>query len=735
MSTLSLDPSLAPAATLPDSEDLEARKRRNASLDPLFFPRSVAVVGASRSRGTIGGEIFHNLISDGFPGPVYPVNPTAIAVQSVRASASVREIPGPVDLAIIVVPRDKVLDAVDDCHEKGVKGLVVISAGFKETGPSGKKVEDQLVERVRRYGMRMVGPNCMGLLNTDPRVKLNATFAPTWPPSGNVAFSSQSGALGLAILDYARELGIGISTFVSMGNKADVSGNDLLEYWEADPATRVILLYLESLGNPVRFMQIARRVGRTKPIVVVKSGRTEAGARAASSHTGAMAGTDVAVEALLHQAGVIRTDTIEELFDTALILANQPAPKGNRVAILTNAGGPGIMASDACESRGLKLPSLSASTDQSLRSFLPPEASTRNPVDMIASASATSYEKALRLLLEDEAVDSVIVLFVPPIVTEAADVAFAIRRAASGASKPVITCFMGTHGIPEALSSLREGKFPSYSFPEAAAIALSHAVRYGRWRGRPEEGQVSVSGAAPGRARATLLARGAGGREGRWLNTDEVRQILGAFGISMPVAVFAQGVEEAASASEAIGFPVAVKLASRTIVHKTDVGGVILGIAEADGVRNAVRSIEERLEHLGKRADMDGVIVQQMVPRGVETFVGVTQVPHFGKLIGFGIGGVNVEIWNDVVFRVHPLTRSDAEEMVEKIRGAKLLRGFRGAPSADREALVDTILRISALVEALPELQELDINPLVARPPGEGVIAVDARIRVAGDSV
>src|SRR6185369_4228416 len=427
-------------------------------------------------------------------------NPTANVVQSVLAWPSVSAIPGDVDLAVIVVPAPQVLAALEECGRKGVRGAVVITAGFKETGPEGAERERELRDCARRYGMRMVGPNCLGVLNTESAVALDATFAPAWPPAGPVAFSSQSGALGLAILETAGALGLGISQFVSVGNKADVSGNDLLEYWEKDPATRVILLYLESFGNPRRFTQIARRVGRSKPIAAVKSGRTRAGARAASSHTGSLAGADNAVDALCHQSGVIRTDTIEELFDVAMLLANQPLPRGARVGIVTNAGGPAIMATDACESHGLELPALAESTMTALRAYLAPEASVRNPVDMIASATPESFEKTVRLVLEDPSVDALLAIYVPPIVTTPLEVAQAIVRGARVASeqldargeahKPILSCFMGAHGVPEGLRSLQEGHIPSYPFPESAVLALSRARRYAKWRSEPEGREV-----------------------------------------------------------------------------------------------------------------------------------------------------------------------------------------------------------------------------------------------------
>lgn len=697
-----------------------------ASLDALLRPRSVAVVGASRTRGTIGAEIFHNLIANSFAGPVYPVNPSAGSVQGVRAYPSLLAIPDPVDLVVIVVPAARVPAVIDECVAKGAGGVLIISAGFGETGDEGKAQQDAILAKVRGAGMRMVGPNCLGLLNADPEFALDATFAPTWPPHGNVAFSSQSGAVGLAILDYAKDLGIGIHQFVSIGNKADVSGNDLIEYWEHDDKVGVILLYLESFGNPANFLQIAKRVSRKKPIVAVKSGRTAAGARAASSHTGSLAGQEVAVDALIAQAGVIRTDTMEELFDVAMVLANQPVPRGNRVALLTNAGGPGIMAADACESRGLVVPPLTAETMAKLGEFLPAEASVKNPVDMIASATPAAYERALPLLLADPNIDAVIVLFVPPVGTEAAQVAAAIRRGGAGAKKTILTSFMGMHGVPAALSSLREGRFPSYAFPEAAGIALAHVVKYGQWLARPE---------VPARQLAdvdhTEIARVLATHRG-WLPPDAVASVLRAGGVpALPLAI-ATSAHAAAAAAKTMGFPVAVKLHSATLTHKTEVGGVVLNLGDEASVVRAYNQIAERLAALGSAEQMQGAVVQPMAPKGVELFVGATRSPGFGALIGFGIGGTAVEVWKDVAFRVGPLTTSDAEDLIDAPRGKALLHGFRGAPPVNRAALIDVLLRVSTLMTAHPRIAELDINPLLGGLPESGLLALDTRIRVDG---
>jgi acyl-CoA synthetase (NDP forming) len=523
---------------------------------------------------------------------------------------------------------------------------------------------------------------------------------------------------------------VGISQFVSLGNKCDLSGNDLLEEWEHDPATQVILFYMESLGNPVRFMEIARRVARRKPIVVVKAGRTDAGARAASSHTGSLAGLDVAVDALLGQAGVIRVGTIHELFEVARLLANQPPPAGNRVAIVTNAGGPGILASDACEGHGLSVTPLSKETQASLRAFLPAEASVANPVDMIASASAESYEKALRLVLAEPGIDAVVVLFVTPIVTDPAAVAAAIIRASQGSpqgKKPVLACLMGRQDVAIAVAALQAAKIPVYDFPESAAAALASAAGYGAWLQAPEGTLAVPAGFSHERARAVLEESGAG-EEARWLRPEETSSLLEAAGLHTARAVEAQSESEAVQAAGALGYPVVVKLLSDTITHKSDVGGVVLGVRDAEGVRAAWRGITERLESLGRTAELRGVLVQQQVGRGIEAFIGATRDPEFGALVGFGIGGTAVEVWKDIAFRVAPLRDTDARAMLQQIRGRPLLEGFRGGPVADQRALVDALLRVSALVTAFPAITEIDLNPVMAL--ADGAVVADARVRV-----
>jgi acetyl coenzyme A synthetase (ADP forming)-like protein len=709
-----------PIGSTPELEEKSARRARaaaSASMKFFFEPKSIAVVGAGRRRGAIGAEVFHNLVSAGFQGVVYPVNEKARVVSSVRAYKSVIEIPDEVDLAIIVVPAAQVESVIDDCITKGVRGIVVITAGFAETGAEGRAREAAILEKVRAAGVRMIGPNCMGIINTDPAVALNATFSPVYPPEGRVAMSTQSGALGLAILDYARRLNIGISTFVSAGNKADVSGNDLIQYWAEDPRTDVILLYLESFGNPRNFTRIAKRISASKPIVVVKSGRSRAGQRAASSHTGALAETDAVVSALFSQAGIIRTDTLEELFDVANLLAHQPVPAGRRVAILTNAGGPGILAADACESRGLELPTLSDKTVAELRLFLPPTASVANPVDMIASATAEHFERATRLLLADENVDSLIVIFIPPLITQSEDVAAAIvKGAAEAGQKPVLANFMSAKGTPDILK-----RIPSYIFPEAAASALAKVTAYGEWRRRPLGTVPAFKDIHIDNARAVVkraLARGGG-----WLGPADTDELLSAAGIAVARTRFASGVEAAVEAAKEIGFPVVLKAAGPTILHKTEVGGVALNLADEEAVRSAYSVMAERLGDA-----LTGVVVQEMIKGGVEVVVGTTLNPTFGPLVLYGSGGILVELLNDVAFRINPLTDTDVDDMLNAVKGTALIRGYRGASAADEAALRELILRVSVLVEICPEIHEMDANPVKVLE--KGAIVVDARVRI-----
>jgi acetyl coenzyme A synthetase (ADP forming)-like protein len=691
--------------------------RAVVSMRALFEPGSVAIIGASRARGRIGSEILHNLVASGFTGRLYAVHPTAASLQGIPAFPRVTDIGGDVDLAIVAVPAPDVMGVVDDCIAKGVKGLVVISAGFAETGDAGRVLEAELLARVRRAGVRLVGPNCMGLLNTDPGVRLNATFSPVFPPAGRVAMLSQSGALGLAILEQASRLQIGLSTFVSVGNKADVSGNDLLQYWEQDPRTDVVLLYLESFGNPRKFSQIARRLGRRKPIVAVKAGRSGVGARAASSHTGALASSDDVVGALFRQCGVIRTDTMEALFDVTRLLSQQPVPAGRRVAILTNAGGPGILAADACEAQGLEVAALSPATSRALRAVLPAAASTANPVDMIASATAEHYERALSTLLADDGIDSAIVIFIPPMVTSGEDVARAVRQAAAAhPRKTVLTVFMGSAPAAELLRPI-----PLFVYPEPAAAALAHVTRYGAWRAAPE-------GAVPSLDRLDLaqverVVHGVLARGGGWARPAEVARLLDAAGIAQPGSRECATEDEAVAAAGALEYPVVIKAFGPAIVHKTEIGAVRLGLTSAAEVRAVYQDFRRQFG-----ATMSGVLVQQQAAAGVDMLVGAIEDPAFGPLVVCALGGTTAELFADTAFRLAPLTDLDARAMVDALRCAPLLRGFRGAPVADEAALRDALVRLSPIVTAFPEIREFEMNPL--RVTARGALALDARVRI-----
>jgi acetyl coenzyme A synthetase (ADP forming)-like protein len=706
----------------------EEREQRAvaASVLPIFYPRSIAVIGASRNRASIGGRLFHNLVKGNFSGPVFPVNPKTEVVNSVRTHKSVMDIADPVDLAFIVVPARFALDVVKECAEKGVRGIVMITAGFSELNEEGRRMEQELLEVVRSAGMRMVGPNCMGVLNTDAAVSMDGTFAPVFPPRGNVAMSSQSGALGIAILDYALRNNIGISTFVSVGNKADISGNDLLLYWEGDPATDVIVLYLESFGHPRRFARIAKRIARKKPIIAVKSGRTKAGTRAASSHTGALASTDVAVDALFHQTGVIRTNTLEELFDVTVLLANQPVPAGRRVGVITNAGGPGILAADALESNGLVLPEFSEKLQSKLREVLSAEASTRNPVDLIASAGADEYAHCLNAMLESDEIDAVIASYIPASPLGTPEIAAALREAGirHHGKKTFLSVFM-SYDDPTDLLGGEDVRIPTYLFPEAAAVALARAVRYGEWL-NAREGDLPSFEDLEVEAARKLVAKALErmGSEGGWLEPAEVEDLLCSFGICLPKSETVHQEDEAVRVAAEIGSPVAVKVISLTALHKSDLGGVVLGVQGEEDVRTAYRKVMSVVD------DAEGVLIQEMVTGGHEVLVGMTEDPLFGPLIVFGMGGVLVELVGDVSFRITPVTDVEASAMVRDIKSAKLLEGYRSYPAGDIPAVEEIILRVSALADAIPEIREMDLNPVMVLAPGQGAKAVDARIRV-----
>ncbi|MGO8687468.1 MAG: GNAT family N-acetyltransferase [Candidatus Dormibacteria bacterium] len=689
-----------------------------AAMRGLLEPKSVAVIGAGRTPGGIGHAILRNLIQGPFNGRVYPVNKSADHVSGVPAWASVGDIPGKVDLAVIAVPVGAVLATVRECGRAGVGSLVIITSGYGETGADGAAKERELLDVARGYGMRLVGPNCMGIINTDPAIRLNTTFAPTQPPPGNMAFFTQSGALGVAVIDEAARLGIGLSGFVSAGNKIDISGNDLLQYWEQDDRTDVILLYLESFGNPQRFAEIARRVSRRKPIIAVKGGRSSAGARAAASHTAALASPDVSVDALFRQSGVIRVASLEQLFDVARVVATAPLPAGNRVAVVGNAGGAGILTADACEAAGLVLPELGADTMSTLREVLNAAAALGNPIDMTAMGGPDEYAAALRAVLADPAVDSVITIFTP-LHTDAIGIAEAIRTVAREATKPVLAAVFG-----EAQERLRAGQdMPVFTFPEAAAYALGMVTDYAAWR-RRDPGTVVVPADIDLAAAHDIVRRAlTASPEGCQLGPLDAAALMRSVAVPVAVTTRADTADEAVAIAESFGYPVVLKAASPNLVHKTERGGVLTDLASEHAVRTAFDTMQARLGD-----EMGGAIVQPMLGVGVETIVGVVRDLHFGPLLVFGSGGTAVGLTGDQAFRAVPLTDRDVAELIREPRGSALLFGYRGSVPCDTEALAGIIQRISALVSALPEIAEMDLNPVIVSPAG--AVAVDVKVRL-----
>jgi acetyltransferase len=701
-------------------------------LDSLLKPHSIAVVGASRRPGSIGREILHQLIEFEYRGMLFPVNPRADFVHSMKAFPSVSSIPDAVDLAVIVVPRAAVLPVVDDCGKKGVKGLVVISAGFSETGEDGRKMEGELQERIRRYGMRMIGPNCMGVINTDPLVHMDATFAPILPLSGRIAFMSQSGALGVAILNIAKQLDIGFSYFVGLGNLTDVSSNDLLLYWEDDANTDVILMYLESFGNTEGFMQIARRISKRKPILAVKSGRTEAGARAASSHTGALSarqGPDIAAGALLEQSGIIRVNTVEELFDLTMGFTKNPLPRGNRLGILSNAGGPAIMATDTAASLGLRIAELSPLTRQALRRLLPPEAIVQNPVDMTGKSDRSRYEACARILLEDESVDSLLVVFVPPMVIDPMDIVEGLEVVRKNFDKPMIGVVMAPDEFFQDLNKKHPGHMAIYLFPESAVHALAALERYRQWRAKPLGEVRSFDVDRAGAARLLDEVR----RQGRSaLAPLEGQQLLECYGIPVARSIPAADATELYRIAHTVRYPVVLKAVAPGLVHKTEAGGVRLDLETPEALFVASRQMTEevRRRHPALGEGALGFLIQEYVRGGREVILGMTHDPKLGPLVMFGLGGIYVETFHDVVFRVPPVTHLEAQEMIRQIRGFPLLEGVRGEPAVDLAGLAEIVERFSRLVEDLPQLAEMDINPLLLFPHAQDFRAVDVRARI-----
>lgn len=704
------------------------------SLKPFFYPGSVAVIGASREEASIGYRLLESLQRSHFPGSIFPVNPHTTEIAGLRTFSSLREIPSHVDLAIIVVPAGLVLSIIDDCVAKQVPAVILITAGFAETGGAGSSLEGQLRERIRRSGIRLIGPNCFGLMNLASAVRLNATYTPMVPPVGHVAIASESGGLGLAVVTAAQRLNLGLSSFVSLGNHVDVTVNDLLEYWEQDQHTQVILFYLETIVDPPRFRQISERVGRCKPIIALKAGRTEVGQSAAGSHTAALATNDKAVDALFAQCGVIQAKTLEEFLSLATGLSNQPLPHGRRVGILTNSGGPGVLCADSCAAEGLLVPNFSQGTQSALASFLSPMAAFRNPVDVIGFATEEQHAGAVETMLTSDELDALIIVHVSVRPKDNQPVATGIVRGVraarqTGHKQPVYLCWMAEGDLDRPF--IVDGEvIPTYKHPEIPARIIRQALTYEAWRKqpaghRPPYTDVDLVTAKEICTKA-LADRGPG-----WLTTQETHSLLAAIKVSLVSGGIATTPEEAVRLAQKIGFPVAVKLVSHQIIHKTETGAVQLNLGDDQAVRDAFNRIRTKLEQAGQLAAMEGVVVQPMLSDGVEVMVGMTRDPLFGHLIAFGLGGIHVEILGDVQFRIAPLTDRDATEMIRGIKGYRLLTGYRGQPPADLEALEETLLRVSRLVEEIPEISELDLNPIFALSEGQGCRIVDARIRVA----
>jgi len=696
-------------------------------LDKIMKPRAIAVVGASTKPHTIGSDIMKRLQEYGFTGDIYPVNPKGGIIEGLQAYPSVLDIPGEVDLAIIVVNAKFVLQTIDQCHEKGIGGLCVISAGFKETGHEGMELEQALLKKVRDYGMRCVGPNCLGVVNTHPSVRMDGCFAESLPQRGDIGFVSQSGALGGGILNILKDLNLGFAQFISIGNQADVNAETAMEYWENDEDVKQILLYMESIQNPANFRQLATRISKKKPILALKAGRSAAGASAASSHTGSLAGADKAANALLMQSGVIREYSLENLFATAKVFSNCPIPKGDRVAIVTNSGGPGIMATDAVCEYGMQMAQLTEETKATLRSFLPAAASVKNPVDMIASAPIEHYKKTLETVIADDNVDMIVVIYLPFLGLKDIDVAKAVMEIkAANPQKPIVGVFMTTSSFFEQLSEM-DVNVPFFMYAEQAVDGLNRLNQQRLWTQKPD-GVTPVYDVNKTLAKSIMQAALDDGRD--QLTTRESMDVLEAYGIRICQSGFAKDIEEAVALANRIGYPVVMKMTSKTTSHKTDVGGVRVNIQSEEALRAEYADLIEKLRERNLLEGLEGVIIQEMVKGNREMVCGIATDPQFGPMMMFGLGGVFIEVMKDVTFRMAPLTDQDAMDMITGVKAYGLLQGARGTTPAQMPQLQESLLRLSQLVGDFPAIEELDINPLIiSEKNGEG-IAVDGRIKL-----
>jgi acetyltransferase len=717
------------------------------NLEAIFSPQSVAVVGASTTPGKVGHDIFLNILKGGYTGVLYPVNPAARSISSVRAYPSLTEIPDELDLAIIILPPRAALQATQDAVTKGVEGIVIVSAGFREVGGEGVEIENRIVSLCREAGVRLVGPNCLGVINPLPSVRLNASFSTRMPEPGKISFISQSGALCTAVLDFAADRHFGFSKFISIGNKADVDELDLLEYLHEDPDTEVIMIYLEELRRGPEFIEVVKKITsghRQTPVLVIKSGRTSAGARAAASHTGALAGSEAVYESIFEQSGMIRADSINELFDfasaftykteTALGKLRRKLPRNNRVAIITNAGGPGIVATDMTISSGLKLAQFSEETIEALARHLPVTANLHNPVDVIGDAPKERYENALSVVLKDEGVDGALVILTPQSMTNTLGTAEAIVRVARTSIKPILCCFMGVIDVSKGVRYLQEHGYPVFDFPENAAKAFGAIYRYSEWLSRQQSRPFEPFAFEHDKERASaIIARCL--QEGRTrLGELDGLNILRCYGFNVLETELATDPKEAATIAERIGFPVVLKIVSEQILHKSDAGGVVVGLESREAVGRAYEQIVESGKQYDPQAVIQGVLVQKMAPRGEEVILGMNRYPIFGPLLMFGMGGIFVEVFQDVKFGLAPLGRKEASSMIRGIKGYKLLTGFRGKPKADLEAIERAIVSLSDMALNHSEIVEMDINPLLVHSEGQGATVADCRMILNGGS-
>ena len=693
-----------------------------SSLKPFFEPAGVAIIGASSNPRKLSYGILRNLAGSAYTGGVYPVNPGAAEILGRPGYADIAAVPDPVDLAVIVLPAPVIADTLEACGKRGMKAVIIISGGFKEVGEGGEALEARCLEIIHRYGMRMIGPNCVGLINL--HTGLNVTFIHGVPDAGGIGFLAQSGAVMGGVVDQVLGKKIGFSHFISMGNEADVTETDLIEYLAEDPGTRVIATYVEQIKDGRRFLETARRVSRVKPIVLLKGGRSSAGARAVSSHTGSLAGSYSAYQAAFKQAGVIEVDSIGALFEAALAFDFQPLPAGNRAVIITNAGGPAALASDALSANGLVLDDLEPGTRSTLRAALNPAAQVGNPVDILGGAEPPDYALCTNTLMKDDRVDIVLPLLVPQALVSPAGVAQAIVDASATREKTVLACIMGDTSVDEARLTLHENRIPMYTQPESMGTVLKAMLGYREWLSRPV-----VEAAAPAgvnRAAAEAVLRAARGKTS--LGEAETRPLLAAYGIPQVEGGFAASAEEAAALAQRVGYPVVMKIVSPQLLHKSDAGGIRLNLADGTAVRQAYDAMMAEIGAARPEAKLEGVMIERMAPKGQEVIIGMRRDPGFGPLMMFGLGGIYVELFKDVSFRVAPLSAEDARQMITETRAGRLLTGFRGQPHADLAAVVDVLLRLSRLALDHPEVEEAEVNPLLVFPAGQGALALDGRV-------